>query len=244
MRRILTIAIILSLMASVGLVYRLRHQPELHRSARSLGAFTFDQVNGTVSDIPWQIRALDGKHVTVTGYIWAPISANGKSITSFELTNDLGSSYQAQPPLVQHFIHAVVPPEYSAQYSDGLVRLHGIFHVDVKHDAGRVSRVFSITLQRIEPISKPPHSPQAGYGLELSAATVGFALFVLLWWFRRRRRFLNRLLNGQCMFCGYDLRASRDRCPECGQPISNQSKAELEFLERKRQMDVRINQLA
>ncbi len=69
-----------------------------------------------------------------------------------------------------------------------------------------------------------------GWGIQvivpLWALAVPLALPGGLWaWHRRRLRRQRRA--GLCLNCGYDLRATPDRCPECGTPVPAGHKVEI-----------------
>jgi hypothetical protein len=49
-----------------------------------------------------------------------------------------------------------------------------------------------------------------------SVVLVTLAPPLVLWVYRRHRRRNGRMSNPSCSRCGYDLRATPDRCPECG----------------------------
>jgi DMSO/TMAO reductase YedYZ heme-binding membrane subunit len=63
-----------------------------------------------------------------------------------------------------------------------------------------------------------PWQNQQGYTAALFVLVVlaSAAYRVLLLWRTQRKR--NRELAGLCLICGYDLRATPGRCPECGSP--------------------------
>jgi hypothetical protein len=76
--------------------------------------------------------------------------------------------------------------------------------------------------QKLDELFTPPPNaafpPFVGYSVHLAIPALAFMVLPIPYW-RAQTRSRNRLMNGLCINCGYDLRASTMQCPECGTPI-------------------------
>jgi hypothetical protein len=187
---------------------------------RNIGNFNLDPIHGTVADVPSALRALDGHRVTVVSEIWSPYSAARSLPTQFLLVNSHRSSFQT--PVIQDRIYAsaatkgvAIAPFYDFWETESAVT--GVFHVKVEHDGrGSINSVFRLDAERIDPKrTLLPTAIPTWVNATRLAAILGAIVFMLMLERAHRIRARREWFNA-CENCGYDLRATPDRCPECG----------------------------
>lgn len=119
---------------------------------QAMSTFTFDQINGTVDQIPEKWRQLDGKKIVTEGEMWAGAGNAAAELNRFDLVYSKTKCCFNGPPLVQHFVKATVVGGKVVPYYDTRVKVTGILHVKVVKDpsgAGVLS-CYSLDVQDVQ----------------------------------------------------------------------------------------------
>ncbi|HLL89019.1 MAG TPA: hypothetical protein VK324_06925 [Tepidisphaeraceae bacterium] len=122
----------------------------LEVNLKAMSVFPFDQVNGTIDDVPAAWRALDGKKVMLSGEMWTGGSA-ADQVRAFQLCYSVAKCCFSGPPQVQHFVNSRARNGGWMPFHSGPVNVTGTLHVKVKHVEGKVASVYEMDVDKIEP---------------------------------------------------------------------------------------------
>ena len=149
---------------------------------KAMSVFPFDQVNGTIDDVPIKWRQLDGAKVIANGEMWQAQSAS-RYIDSFDLVYSITKCCFSGPPQVQHFVHARTAKGAQLEYFEGLVRVKGTLHVKVTREGEKVGGVYYMDVDSIEQdVVNIPWAP-------VLAVLVGLPIvFLAIRWILSKRR--------------------------------------------------------
>lgn len=120
---------------------------------KAMSTFTFDQVNGTLDDVPQKWRELDGQKVILRGEMYEPTGTGQDAVEKFDLVFSIATCCVTSTPQVQHFVNSTAMPGASIRYYDVPVEVRGVLHVNVKKEAGRVSSVYQLDVESVRPYS-------------------------------------------------------------------------------------------
>jgi hypothetical protein len=184
--------------------------------------FPFDYDHGTTKDIPKSLRALDGRNVTIEGYM-GPLD-DAEQFNQFGVVpwypQDVsmqtdGAMIVGDRAPIQNTVICTTPAGKSLKFYSDKIRVSGQLHVGVTHFRETPDGKYFLSLYTLEATSvvsaKSPIVPMPKWPYAIGV--IGIITPFMFWPRWRRHR---RYTAGLCTHCGYDLRATPDRCPECG----------------------------
>lgn len=118
---------------------------------KAMSTFPFDQNYGKVEDVPAQYRALDGKKVILLGEMYVD-NSTGPELKKFDLVYSIQKCCFSGPPQIQHFIKSKAADDSALPYYGGTVRVKGTLKVDVTSEAGKVTGVYHLAVESIDPV--------------------------------------------------------------------------------------------
>jgi hypothetical protein len=118
---------------------------------KRMGFFPFDDKAGTVNDIPAEDRALDGKEISLEGFI-APTDVSGDRVNHFQLVYNVAKCCYGGPPKVQERVFAFIPNGNTIEYTTDEIRVIGTLHVLLNRDkeTGKVLTVYVMEVKKVE----------------------------------------------------------------------------------------------
>jgi hypothetical protein len=87
----------------------------------------------------------------VEGEMWEPTGTDS-GVTNFQLVYSIAKCCFSGPPQIQHFVQAKAVDGKKLNYYSGLVRVVGTLRVDVVRSEGKITQVYAMDVESIDPV--------------------------------------------------------------------------------------------
>ena len=116
----------------------------LRLTFKKLGSWQF--IEGK-TPIPAEVRALDGKRVEISGFMWS--NSRIQQLTEFILVQSLWSCCFGQVPDMNHFLEVKLPPGRWAEYYPHPVTLTGKLSVGELWEGGHLRSLYRLEAEEV-----------------------------------------------------------------------------------------------
>ncbi len=119
---------------------------------KQIGFFELNPQTATINDVPADYRALDGKRVSLEGFMY-PTTQSGDRVSEWQLVYNIQKCCFNGPPKAQERVFAATRDGHFVDYSNGMIRMLGTLHVEVRKDpAGNIASVYTMDVDKVEPL--------------------------------------------------------------------------------------------